>query len=829
MRKLFLSIVLLFLTTLCFSQINVGTNFNITGQLPIDVRYVKADTVARNAISSTFRYEGLNVYVISEGVTYILKGGITNSNWKEIGGYSPWDTTSTSIIQKDVNKYVNISKLDVLAGEADSAMRPDWNNGGRLSMQAVSTCPVSDSSKWNVTGNNIYNKNTGNVGIGTNTPDSLFTVDGGINIANDAMINGITIGHGGGDRSTNTALGTSVLATTTTGSANTGVGYISLYSNTTGYSNTAVGVSSLYSNTTASNLVAVGDSALYSNTIGVGNTAVGSKALKANTGSYNTAVGYQAIKDNTSTSRNTAVGYLAGTNFASNDNTAVGNEALRYSTNGGYNTAVGSASLGQLGNSNYSYNVGLGYLAGYWTKGMSYNAAFNNCTYVGADTRASASGNTNETAIGYLAIGRGSNTTRLGNTSVTDTYIGGTLRVDSIPNDVAADSLVTVKDGRLYRTLRTSIDTTSLSNRINTKQNISDTNSVDATRYWVRQQGYELQSNKQNSTSTSTVKYPTWYAAKNYVDSTVSTISGMDTTSLSNRIDKKQFYADTNTYDATRHWVVAQSYELQSNKSNTTSTSTIKYPTWNGAKNYADSIKSTIVSSQWTTASPGITYADTAAPSALMTPSIVGGIAVGSKVTYVSTTANGTASSIGHEFKVGNNGGTTTMTMLNDGKINMGSDTAFEKLTVEGNIRLSSNTIQPSVMSSDHTSSGDCIMLIAGATNAIGDVVYIASTGKTAICKADAIANCPYALAVCVTVSVTANNYATYMTKGVLRDDSWAWTTGSLLYIKNDAATGACLSHTPPSSTNNVIMPVAIALSATSIYFFGNINSVEKN
>lgn len=36
-------------------------------------------------------------------------------------------------------------------------------------------------------------------------------------------------------------------------------------------------------------------------------------------------------------------------------------------------------------------------------------------------------------------------------------------------------------------------DTTSLSNRINLKQNISDTNTVDATRYWVGQQGYAKQ------------------------------------------------------------------------------------------------------------------------------------------------------------------------------------------------------------------------------------------------------------------------------------------------------------------------------------------------
>lgn len=39
-------------------------------------------------------------------------------------------------------------------------------------------------------------------------------------------------------------------------------------------------------------------------------------------------------------------------------------------------------------------------------------------------------------------------------------------------------------------TAGSSTDTTSLSNRIDQKQNIADTNTVDATRYWVQQQGY---------------------------------------------------------------------------------------------------------------------------------------------------------------------------------------------------------------------------------------------------------------------------------------------------------------------------------------------------
>lgn len=40
-----------------------------------------ADITARNAIPTERREEGNKVYVISEEITYKLKGGLTNSNW----------------------------------------------------------------------------------------------------------------------------------------------------------------------------------------------------------------------------------------------------------------------------------------------------------------------------------------------------------------------------------------------------------------------------------------------------------------------------------------------------------------------------------------------------------------------------------------------------------------------------------------------------------------------------------------------------------------------------------------------------------------------------
>ena len=55
--------------------------FDIRIQFPIDLRMVKGDINARNAIETLQRYEGLAVWVVSEQKLYRLVGGITNDDW----------------------------------------------------------------------------------------------------------------------------------------------------------------------------------------------------------------------------------------------------------------------------------------------------------------------------------------------------------------------------------------------------------------------------------------------------------------------------------------------------------------------------------------------------------------------------------------------------------------------------------------------------------------------------------------------------------------------------------------------------------------------------
>ena len=158
--------------------------------------------------------------------------------------------------------------------------------------------------------------------------------------------------------------------------------------NTIGSDNTASGTRALFNNNEGSENTATGLSALESNSTGSGNTAVGSEALAANiNGDDNTATGLDALHNN------------AGGSF----NTADGIDALLVSSDGSGNTAVGSFALSNIVTG--SLNVAVGENAG------------ENLT----------SGDSNNIDIGFDVGGVAgeSNTIRIGNTDITDTFIKG--------------------------------------------------------------------------------------------------------------------------------------------------------------------------------------------------------------------------------------------------------------------------------------------------------------------------------------------------------------------------------------------------------------------
>jgi len=163
--------------------------------------------------------------------------------------------------------------------------------------------------------------------------------------ANDAVVNGLTVGRGAGAVSTNTAVGASALPNNTTGNQGVFVGSGAGTSNTTGINNIGVGFCALYSGTTTgSQNVGVGSYALYGVTTGANNSGFGQETLQSNTtGSANVAVGTNALNANTTASNNTALGYQAGYSITTGGgNTFVGKEAGYSVTSGTNNVMFGS-------------------------------------------------------------------------------------------------------------------------------------------------------------------------------------------------------------------------------------------------------------------------------------------------------------------------------------------------------------------------------------------------------------------------------------------------------------------------------------------------------
>ena len=164
-----------------------------------------------------------------------------------------------------------------------------------------------------------------NSDLSSKAPLASPTITGTLTTVNDAIINGIKVGRGGGNIVSNTAVGLNTLTANTTGICNVAIG---------GYALTTSSADA--------------------------NVAVGYDSLRINTiGTFNTAVGHFSLSKNQSGNRNVAMGFVAlEENISGGSNVAIGEWALRYNQ-GSFCTAVGSDAL-YLSNS-HSYSTGLGW------------------------------------------------------------------------------------------------------------------------------------------------------------------------------------------------------------------------------------------------------------------------------------------------------------------------------------------------------------------------------------------------------------------------------------------------------------------------------------
>ncbi len=222
-------------------------------------------------------------------------------------------------------------------------------------------CATNNLSKSTAIGYNSTITASNQIMMGTSS-ETVY-IPGKLTVVFDASINGVTVGKGSGNVSSNTALGVDALKANTTGNNNTAVGYASMRNNVASSQNTSLGINALFKQQNSGKSDGNGG---WLNNLG-DNTAIGFSALYWNNGSGQDSSG----------------------NLSGAWNTAVGLNALYFNTTGYYNTAIG-LQAGVYFNSSEPNGGG--------------PRTANKCTFLGAESRSTYSDPSQSTAIGYNSV-----------------------------------------------------------------------------------------------------------------------------------------------------------------------------------------------------------------------------------------------------------------------------------------------------------------------------------------------------------------------------------------------------------------------------------------
>jgi hypothetical protein len=161
-----------------------------------------------------------------------------------------------------------------------------------------------------------------------------------------------------------------------------------------------------------------------------GNLTMGETASSTDHASRNVGIGRRVLRDLTIGYENLCFGERGMQSLTEGyENMGLGRDVMSSATTAYRCTAIGSNALGLIIGGHDI--ISIGWLSGRLTNDGSGNRNSFNSIYIGSDSRPSADGNQNEVVIGHEGRGNGSNTVTLGNTSITDTYLFGTIHTDN--------------------------------------------------------------------------------------------------------------------------------------------------------------------------------------------------------------------------------------------------------------------------------------------------------------------------------------------------------------------------------------------------------------
>ena len=122
----------------------------------------------------------------------------------------------------------------------------------------------------------------------------------------------------------------------------------------------------------------------------------------------------------------------------------------------------------------------------------------------------------------------------------------------------------------------------------------------------------------------------------------------------------------------------------------------------------------------------------------------------------------------------------------------------------------------------DNEATGVVFSFLAGATLAIGDVVYMGTDGEVLKADADAVTSMP-AIGICVGAG-TDGNAVDVLVQGIMHDTSAfdTFTVGADIFV---STTAGAVTATAPSGSGDTVQKVGVALHADMVYF--NFNTTE--
>lgn len=300
-----------------------------------------AATVSANTslvITIDFTGKGGGTLVYPSGYIYVhfyynqtpssVSGRIMHQSgtWSDLTNWTNITTFPNGGIYRgriSASNYQKIVELTITAGSADAKIAEIEYVQDRIGqfepgmVTKFSSNTLYDDLSWRNNANTLMTSihNNGNAEFG-----------GIITGSRDAIFNGLNIGRGNNNISTNVRIGTGLNVTTTTSYSNVSVGTNALDKNTDGNSNTAIGKGALMENTTGLENTAIGQQAIWKNTTGISNVAIGSSSLTALTdGNNNTSIGTLTLANNIHGTGNVALGYGAGAFSTTSNKLFIGN------------------------------------------------------------------------------------------------------------------------------------------------------------------------------------------------------------------------------------------------------------------------------------------------------------------------------------------------------------------------------------------------------------------------------------------------------------------------------------------------------------------------